>query len=92
MSGPGIRAGTKIEGASLYDIFPTIAASLGLRLANDLPGHPLDAAFERGLLEPGSTRLVYGYTAGKSFHPATAAPGPPDPELELRLRSLGYLQ
>ena len=63
-----------------------------LLLANDLPGHPLDAAFERGLLEPGSTRLVYGYTAGKSFHPATAAPGPPDPELELRLRSLGYLQ
>jgi len=73
---------------------PTAGASssLGLRLANDLPGHPLDAAFERGLLEPGSTRLVYGYTAGKSFHPATAAPGPPDPELELRLRSLGYLQ
>lgn len=92
MAGPGIRAGTKIEGASLYDIFPTLAASLGLPLANDLPGHPLDAAFTDGLLKPNSIRMVYGYTAGKSFHPETAAPGPPDPELELRLRSLGYLQ
>ena len=92
MSGPGIRAGAKIEGASLYDVFPTLAASLGLPLANDLRGHPLDAAFADGLLTPGSIRMVERLSVGKPFHPDTATPGPPDPELELRLRSLGYVR
>jgi arylsulfatase A-like enzyme len=92
MSGPGIRAETLIEGASLYDVFPTLAASLGLPLANDLRGHPLDAAFTHGLLGPGSIRIVNRHTAGEPFHPEIATPGPVDPELELRLRSLGYLQ
>jgi hypothetical protein len=42
MRGPGIRAGGRIEEARMQDITPTILAWLGLEVARDMDGRPLE--------------------------------------------------
>jgi hypothetical protein len=92
LAGPGIRPDTRLAGATLYDVFPTLAAVLGLPLAEDLPGKPLIGAFEPGLLDPRTIRTVPRYVSGAAWRPEVPAPGEPDPEVEKRLRSLGYVK
>jgi predicted AlkP superfamily phosphohydrolase/phosphomutase/tetratricopeptide (TPR) repeat protein len=46
MSGPGIKQGAEIYGASLIDITPTILNLLGLPVAEDMDGKPLLHAFD----------------------------------------------
>jgi hypothetical protein len=92
LAGPGVRPGTRLAGATLYDIFPTLAATLGLPLAEDLPGKPLIGAFYPGLLDPRTIRTVPAYLSGTAWRPEVPAPGEPDPEVEKRLRSLGYVK
>lgn len=43
-AGPGIRAGTEVDEASILDVFPTLLALLGMPVANDLEGKVLTRA------------------------------------------------
>jgi arylsulfatase A-like enzyme len=91
LQGPGIRAGQRLEGATIYDIMPTLAVLLDLPVARDLPGHVLETALEPAWRQPNPTRWV-----------ATYGPRPPqvpqgtsetlDQGLEDDLRAVGYLR
>jgi predicted AlkP superfamily phosphohydrolase/phosphomutase len=43
LRGPGIPAGTRLDGISIYDVLPTVLAFLGLPAARDMGGHPVSA-------------------------------------------------
>lgn len=47
-NGPGIQSGTRIEGARLIDLAPTILAMLGLPVPDQFDGRVLDAAWVEG--------------------------------------------
>jgi len=50
LSGPGIREGTALHGASVLDIAPTVLTMYGLPIGEDMDGKVLSTAFAR---EPG---------------------------------------
>ncbi len=91
LAGPGIRAGARLEGANVYDVFPTLAAALGLPLERDLPGRILDEALCPGLL-PLAVRTVDRYGEGAAPRPTVALPGEVEEAIKADLRSLGYLE
>jgi tetratricopeptide (TPR) repeat protein len=89
LSGPGIRPASVPEGATLYDVLPTLCALTGLPRALSLEGRVLEE-----VLAPGADRSPAGspadYGPRRSPAPATEA-APAEEELVERLRSLGYL-
>ncbi len=89
-SGPGVKKGARLQGASVEDVAPTIYAYLNIPLAKDLDGKALADAFNNSSL-PGLKKAriaTYGvapnYSPGGPLHELT-------PEEKNRLRSLGYL-
>lgn len=92
VAGPGVRAGARIEGATLYDVFPTLAAALGLPLSQELRGHPLESAFEPGALPRPAAAVVATYETGPRYVPTTAPPAELGAEIEKQLKSLGYVK
>lgn len=84
LRGPGIEPGV-ISGASIYDVTPTLLHVLGLAVAEDMDGEPLEAAL---LGRPVETVASYGAAA-------KVAETDVDPEkledLEGYLRGLGYI-
>lgn len=91
VAGPGIVAGRRISGATLYDVFPTLAAGLGLPLSRELPGRVLAEVFEAGVL-PRDGAVVATYETGARYIPQVAPPAELSEELERQLRSLGYVK
>ncbi len=88
--GPGVRAGARIQGASLFDIAPTVLWALGQPAAEDMDGAPLrafDAAF--GAAHP--LRRIASYE--RTERSQGAAPGDPrlDDKVLEDLRTLGYI-
>jgi predicted AlkP superfamily phosphohydrolase/phosphomutase len=89
MSGPGIRPGGRIEGASIQDIAPTVLHTMGLPVPADMDGRVLEdafateymAAFPVEIAEPTSGEAVdgQGYTEEG------------EKEIMERLEGLGYL-
>lgn len=89
MSGPGIPAGGRIEGANIQDIAPTVLHTMGLPVPADMDGQVLKdafaaeymAAFPVQIAEPTSTEAVNweGYTEEG------------EKEILERLEGLGYL-
>ena len=45
VNGPGVRKGATVEGASIYDVTPTILRYLGEPLSKDMDGKPLDRQY-----------------------------------------------
>lgn len=90
LDGPGIRPG-RIDGASVYDILPTLMAAMDLPLAADLPGSPLVQAFCDGSYDPDAQATVASYGQGTPYVPKIAKPDDLDQELLQQLRSLGYI-
>jgi hypothetical protein len=92
LQGPGLRRGARIEGATLYDILPTLLASVRLPLSRRLEGAPLEKAFCPATWSALDPTYVDTYEDEPHFQPRIEPP----PELEQavldRLRSLGYLQ
>jgi hypothetical protein len=87
-TGPGIRVGARVDGASLLDVAPTVLAILGLPVANDMPGRVLDELFTT----PPQVARVATYRDLVAVSPA-ATPAPAlDAGVRERLRALGYLQ
>jgi predicted AlkP superfamily phosphohydrolase/phosphomutase len=92
MMGPRIRPGVTVEGASVYDITPTLLRLFGLPPSGEMKGHALDAALRPELVsDPGSPVKTY---ESKEKIDRVEAPAQPEVEEELknRLRTLGYIQ
>ncbi len=88
--GPGVRAGARLEGASLYDIAPTILWAMGRPVAEDMDGSPL-RAFDAAWLEAHPLQRIASYE-GTSRAQAERAPNRRLDEHTLEDgRTLGYM-
>ncbi len=87
--GPQVRRGTRLAGASGYDVMPTLLWLLGLPISERLEGKVLVEAFEPALVNrtPRVTVADYG-------HRETGPPLPSDIDTALaeNLRALGYIE
>lgn len=93
MSGKNIRRNQRIEGASVYDITPTILYLLGLPLAKDMPGKVLADALEPGVFKKTRLHYISSYETGANKTVSKSAfPVEQEEVLKQRLRSLGYIQ
>ncbi|MCE9637953.1 MAG: alkaline phosphatase family protein [Planctomycetes bacterium] len=95
--GNGVARGVRVDGASVFDIAPTVLAAMGYPTPADMQGRVLEQAFEGGLAhesvptyfgESRRDRLVAEGLAAKS----KAADLSPEQQAELeRMASLGYI-
>ena len=90
LEGPGIRKGARLRDASVYDFFPTLAASYGLPLSRELRGHVLADAFSPDALGPRPADVA-SYEAKQHYVPEVAMSEALGGELETELRALGYI-
>jgi predicted AlkP superfamily phosphohydrolase/phosphomutase len=90
MNGPGVRPGAMLEGASIYDIAPTVLHTMGLPVPSDMDGHVLAEAFSREYMA--AFPIVVGDPA-LAGRPAAGEDYTPEGEQEIidRLRGLGYM-
>lgn len=92
MNGPGVRPGTSITDASVYDIAPTVAALLDLPVAADLAGKVLTGALTSEYRTEHPVRQVATWETTPLLHSGGVVD---DPEaaarMEQMLRSLGYV-
>jgi predicted AlkP superfamily phosphohydrolase/phosphomutase/tetratricopeptide (TPR) repeat protein len=92
ISGPGVRAGERLYGASLLDITPTILALLGLPVGDDMPGAPLVQIYE----QPARIARVPTYEPDDGSPPHDAVAHEEDPwvvrEMMVQLAALGYVE
>ena len=91
LAGPGVRPGYRLQGATVYDIGPTLLHALGLPVGEDMDGRPLERAFEPAWRERFPLRTVATHEHGAL--PGQA--GPRDHALDEKvledLRTLGYI-
>lgn len=92
VAGPGVRAGARLTGATLYDIAPTILDAIGLPVAEDMDGRPLRAAFDARYLERHPLKKIATYedTARATSGAASSHPEVDEKVLE-DLKTLGYI-
>jgi len=90
MNGPSVRQGGRIEGASIYDLAPTILHAMGLPIPSDMDGQILAQAYVDGYLAafPPQTTQVEGRDEGMAGIDYTAEG---EKEILDRLEGLGYL-
>lgn len=92
-AGRGIVPGT-LNGATVYDIAPTVLSMFGLPRAKDMDGVALVEALDPAVFPPVAPTLATYETgtrkAGAKKSKAIASPV--DEELKERLKSLGYIQ
>ncbi len=93
LAGPDFRRGGSIEGATIFDITPTVLALAGLPAADDMPGRVLERALAPELLASRPAGRVATYETGGQGAAAAAADANPEAseKVKSRLRSLGYL-
>jgi predicted AlkP superfamily phosphohydrolase/phosphomutase len=88
-SGPGIKAGTRVEGARLIDMAPTIFHLMNVPIPTDLDGRVLTEAFTPGKLEQAPQ---YESTSGDSgYQRQSVYSEQEEAELTEMLRNLGYV-
>ena len=91
LSGPGIKKGQQISGATLMDIAPTALALLGVPVPEPMDGHVLETVMTPELLR----RLDIDYTDDKTPEPQLVPVAEMSAEDEAiliaRLRDLGYI-
>jgi len=90
MAGKGIRPGTHIEGAAIWDVAPTILYTMGLEIPRDMDGRVLETALENY----GPERLSFsdnGRTPGEKTDGASGYSQADESEIVERLTDLGYL-
>lgn len=93
-NGPGVKKGAVIEGATVYDIAPTLLHYLGYAVGDDMDGHALTAFFDPSIAgRPVQHVATYETAAGKAAEPATPQTSPQVNQQQLEhLRSLGYIE
>ena len=88
-SGPGVNAGTTIEGARIVDLAPTILRVLDLPIPEYMDGTVLQAAFVEGVI--GSTVTASVVPSVSSPQGETAYTSEESAQISQRLQDLGYL-
>ena len=87
--GKGVVPGSRIQGATLVDVTPTILALEGIAPAKDMPGRVLGEALRAAV--PERTRETFETSAAQAD--ANKTPGSSvDPAILARLEALGYLE
>lgn len=83
----------KLKGATVFDVAPTVAALLGLPVAEDLPGRVLTEIIDPAFLEAHPVRTVPSWegTVERRVRDLDEA-STVDPAAEEMLRSLGYIE
>ncbi len=93
LAGPGIAPGVELQGATVYDIAPTLLTMAGSAVAKDMPGRVLEEAFTTSFAR--SHRVRYVETHGAGPHGGDGdepIESPVDDEVREQLRSLGYIE
>lgn len=90
LKGPGIVRGRRIDGATVYDVLPTLMAGAGMPVARDLDGHVLTEAFDPAVLR--GVSYVPSYETGSRYVPQVDAGAELHREVEEELRGLGYIE
>ncbi len=90
-SGPGIRKGAAIEGATIYDIAPTILHAMGLPIGKDMDGRVLRDMFDGELAGRPDRTIDTWDTAGTGAGASPELPADVDQKMLEHLRSLGYI-
>ena len=91
LAGPGVKPG-QIDTVSLLDVAPTILASSGLPLSEQMPGRVLAEAFRPGAEKDFDQERVAGYDfLGVPGESASTQSTAADAEMIANLRSLGYI-
>ena len=90
ISGPNVRTGTRVEGAVIWDIAPTILYSMGLPVPSNMDGRVLTEAFAEDYIH------AFPPTVARFDDSTDATNGAPysemaEKEILRRLRGLGYL-
>jgi len=94
-NGPGIRRGAVIDGATIYDVAPTILHALGLPVGSDMDGKVLDALFAEPIAGRTPAMVASHDEEGSPTDPsgeAEALPEAVDEKVLEHLRSLGYIE
>jgi tetratricopeptide (TPR) repeat protein/predicted AlkP superfamily phosphohydrolase/phosphomutase len=85
--GRGVAAGRQLHGATVFDVAPTVLATLGVPLSRELPGRPLGQAFRAGSLPSPGTVAAYAPPPKRTLPVGASS----DAEAVRRLAALGYL-
>ena len=93
LSGKDIRKGTRILGASVLDLVPTVLALYGMPVASDMDGKVLTAALSDQFLSEHPVATIATYDTGQRPDRAEVAGLQEDAqELMEKLKSLGYVE
>jgi hypothetical protein len=90
LSGPGVRAGVRIEQASVLDVSPTLLALMGTPVGRDMDGSVLTEAIRPEFLAKTPVSYVETHDAGFEYSEDQEQDAVPE-ELMSRLRALGYV-
>ena len=91
LRGRGVK-NTRLQGATLFDVAPTILYAMGLPQARDMDGTALRVAFDGALLEAHPPAAIASYEAAGGGRPAAAGGTEVDEQVMEDLRALGYVQ
>jgi predicted AlkP superfamily phosphohydrolase/phosphomutase len=90
MSGPGVRPGGWIEGASIPDIAPTVLHTMGLPIPSSMDGRVVGGAFAEGYLDAFPVTTMEPACSGEPSE-TIAYTEEGEKEIVERLKGLGYL-
>ena len=90
-SGPGIQPGTKVAGASVYDVMPTLLRALGFPTAEDHDGRVLETVFSDKATSTAIESYDSYFHSWKLANTTAPANRAIDEEMHERLRALGYV-
>jgi arylsulfatase A-like enzyme len=92
LGGAGVRPGTRISGASIFDVAPTLLYAIGQPVARDMDGTALTALLDPDLVRRQPVRMIASYETGGR---RTAQGAGENPTLDDRvlqdLKTLGYI-
>ncbi|MFH1145069.1 MAG: alkaline phosphatase family protein [Candidatus Eisenbacteria bacterium] len=91
MAGGPVCPGSRLEGATVRDLVPTLLWCLGLPVFEGFPGRVLAEAFEPGWLAAHPVRVLRLVGGEGAATPTQDLPGLTEEEVE-QLRSLGYVE
>lgn len=92
VAGPGVAPGKRARPSTLYDVFPTVAATLGLPLADDLRGSPQTGWFAPEAWKGVTIHRVASYQHGGRYVPDIPTPDETQQEILEQLRAIGYVR